>query len=155
MRQDARAMALERSVAGSARVFTDPKASPTGFPFKVLEDDASLINPQVYETRERICDLGGLRDAYRKPDGTIGFRCAGEPVEDYLAKGGKFEDTVGRMCLCNCLLSAAGFAQVRKGVEEPYVITAGDDVANIARYLKPGRSSYCADDVIDVLMSDV
>ncbi len=155
MRRDARARALARSVEGSASVYTDPKASPTGFPFKVVEDDASLTNPAVYETRERICDLGGLRDVYRKPDGTIGYRCPGEPVEDYLAKGGKFEDTVGRMCLCNCLLSAAGFAQVRKGVEEPYVITAGDDVANIGRYLKPGCSSYSADDVIDVLMSDV
>jgi hypothetical protein len=67
-------------------VRTDARPSPTGFPFKVVEwpeDPAAGIE------RERVCDLGALRVAYADEDGTIGYRCRGEPVDQYLAKGGK------------------------------------------------------------------
>ena len=65
-----------------------PGASPTGFPFKVLELPATLSEAEVYEQRTRVCDLGYLRQAYRTEDGTVGYRCAAEPVADYVAKGG-------------------------------------------------------------------
>ena len=42
----------------AARVFTDPLASPTGFPFKVLGLEGTLSEPAVYARRERLCDLG-------------------------------------------------------------------------------------------------
>jgi NAD(P)H-dependent flavin oxidoreductase YrpB (nitropropane dioxygenase family) len=73
---------------GRVRVFTDPVASPTGFPFKVLRLDGTLSDPAVYALRERRCDLGYLRELYRRSDGTIGYRCPAEPVEDYVRKGG-------------------------------------------------------------------
>lgn len=144
---------INLSSAGRARIFTDPVASPTGFPFKVVELDDSLSNPVVYEKRSRICDLGYLRTAYRREDGTVGWRCPSEPVEDYVRKGGSEEDTVGRKCLCNALIANIGLPQIqRNGEVEKELITSGDDVADVARFLPPGRDSYSALDVIDYLL---
>jgi nitronate monooxygenase len=109
---------IELSRAGRAEIFTDPFASPTGFPFKVAALEGTLSDPAIFAARERICDIGGLRRSYRKADGTIGYRCPGEPVEDYLRKGGCLEETVGRKCVCNGLFATAGFAQVRPGYGE-------------------------------------
>merc|ERR1719454_835899 len=69
-------------------VFTDPVASPTGFPFKVVEVPGSLSESTRYEERPRVCNLGYLRTAYKRPDGRIGYRCASEPVNDWIKKGG-------------------------------------------------------------------
>lgn len=140
---------LASVLKGEVEVLTDPKASPTGYPFKVVQriDDRS-----VSVTRERICDLGLLRVAYRTPEGKIGYRCAAEPVEAYLKKGGHLEDTEGRRCLCNALTAAIGLAQVRpNGTEEPPLVTSGDDLLNIGQFLQ-GRTSYSAKDVIDWLL---
>ena len=140
---------LAMSQTGEARVFTDPIASPTGFPFKVLQMADTHSNSTTYEKRARICDLKYLRHAYKKPDGTLGWRCPGEPVEDYLRKGGQEEDTRGRRCLCNGLVANIGLGQIQKGGEqEKPLLTSGDDVANVARFLKPGARSYRAVDVI-------
>jgi NAD(P)H-dependent flavin oxidoreductase YrpB (nitropropane dioxygenase family) len=136
------------------RVFTDPLASPTGFPFKVIQLLGTLSEEVQYFARERICDLGYLREAYRKDDGTTGYRCASEPVEDYVKKGGKVEDTVGRKCLCNGLMATVGLGQQRLiGPEDP-ILTAGDEVANLIRYLPADRDSYGAADVIRWLLGE-
>jgi hypothetical protein len=51
-------------------------------------------------------------------------------------------------------MSTVGLAQVRgAGGPELALITAGDDVAHIARFLKPGRDSYSVDDVLDRLLT--
>lgn len=145
---------LQLSRSESLRVFTDPLASPTGFPFKVLQLLGTLSDEVRYFARERICDLGYLREAYRKTDGSTGYRCAGEPVEDYLKKGGLLADTIGRKCLCNGLMATVGLGQQRlTGVEDP-IITAGDEVARLARYLPPDRDSYGAADVIRWLLAE-
>ena len=50
-------------------------------------------------------------------------------MENYVAKGGKIEDTVGRKCLCNALMANIGHAQARKdGTVEPALVTVGDDL---------------------------
>ncbi|MDO8540562.1 MAG: nitronate monooxygenase [Opitutaceae bacterium] len=143
--------AIRASRAGSARVFTDPAASPTGFPFKIAQMPGTLSEPAVYAARERICDLGYLRQAYRKPDGTVGYRCAGEPVEDYVRKGGIASDTVGRKCLCNGLAATVGLPQSRGGIREPALVTAGNEISDLARLVADGRSHYSAEDVIRYL----
>jgi nitronate monooxygenase len=67
-------------------------------------------------------------------------------------KGGKLEETVGRKCLCNGLMATVGLGQERAtGTEDP-IITAGDDVANLARFLPVDRDSYGAADVIRWLL---
>jgi hypothetical protein len=131
-------------------VITDSRASPTGYPFKVVHwpDD-----PALGIERPRLCDLGGLRTAYVRPDGRIGYRCPGEPVAQYVAKGGRPEDTEGRVCLCNGLTAAIGLAQVQRGgfVETP-IVTSGDDLQAIGQFLA-GRNRYSAGDVIQHLLA--
>jgi nitronate monooxygenase len=146
---------LELSEAGEARVFTDPVASPTGFPFKVAQLDDTIASEEAYQARPRTCDLGYLRSAYRRGDGNIGWRCASEPVEDFIEKGGTIEETVGRKCLCNALMANVGLGQVQTdGYVEPRLITSGDDIAGVARFLRPGAETYRAADVLDYLLPD-
>jgi len=147
-----RAQLIARARTGSVRVMTSIRASSTGYPFKVARLDGTLSEEAVYGGRPRVCDMGYLREAYLKPDGTVGHRCAGEPVADYLAKGGREEDTIGRACLCNSLISAAGFGQRRPdGFHEPPIVTSGDAINEIAGLLGDARSGYSAADVIDYL----
>jgi len=144
--------------AGQAHAFTDPRASPTGFPFKVVQMKGTLSEDALYKERERVCDLGYLRHLYRKPDGTLGYRCPAEPVEEFVRKGGDIKDTEGRKCICNCLPANVGLGQVRpdsKQKQELALVTAGNDVDQITRFIKPGRDSYTAEDVIQCLLADV
>jgi len=46
--------AIELARAGRAEIFTDPLASPTGFPFKVAAISGTLSDPAVLAARERI-----------------------------------------------------------------------------------------------------
>lgn len=149
-----RAAALERAADGTIDVFTDPKASPTGFPFKVVRLPGTLSASDEYLARERVCDAGYLRRLYRNPDGTIGYRCPGEPVDDYLAKGGDETDTEGCKCLCNALIANIGLGQVRHGTPEGTLLTAGDGLAELPAIFGEKLLTYTASDVIDALMRD-
>ena len=141
------------SRAGSLRVFTDPLASPTGFPFKVVQLPGTLSDTKSVPLRKRLCDLGYLRRAYRKEDGTSGYRCPAEPVEDYLRKGGTLEETKGRECVCNGLMATIGLAQLsRENVFDLPLVTAGNEAANVARFLQPGRNSYSAAEMVRLLL---
>jgi nitronate monooxygenase len=155
MRQDIKQKLIAQATTGTGEVFTDPLASPTGFPFKVALLQGSYSDPEIAATRTRVCDLGYLREPYAIGDGKIGYRCAAEPVANYVAKGGKVEETVGRKCLCNALMANIGHAQARKGdlMEEPALVTVGDDLNTVAQFLAPGRTSYGAADVIASLLS--
>jgi nitronate monooxygenase len=164
-----RAAFIRQVLAGETEVFTDPAASPTSFPFKVAALAGTLSEADVYADRPRHCDLGYLRRAYRREDGTLGYRCPAEPEEDYVRKGGLAEDTVGRKCLCNSLMANIGLGQrrpappttkhgapPRDGYEEPPLLTAGNDLLCIRKYIPPppheGASSYHARDVIASLL---
>ncbi|MBI1948212.1 MAG: nitronate monooxygenase [Deltaproteobacteria bacterium] len=139
--------------AGHLRVRTDARASPTGFPFKVVQVAGTISDGAVRDARERVCNIGVLREAYKRPDGTVGYRCASEPVDQFVAKGGKLEDTVGRACLCNGLTATVGLAlPTRSGALEPPIVTAGDDLVEVARYLGPGQDDYGAADVVAYLL---
>jgi nitronate monooxygenase len=154
LRPDLKNRLVSQAVTGTGEVFTDPLASPTGFPFKVALLEGTSSEQGVYEERKRVCDLGYLREPYNTPDGNIGYRCASEPVANYVAKGGKIEDTVGRKCLCNALLSNIGHQQIRKdGSVEPPLVTVGDDLNTVAQFLAPGRTTYSAADVVESLLS--
>ncbi|MCL5097248.1 MAG: nitronate monooxygenase [Candidatus Omnitrophica bacterium] len=138
---------------GQGRVFTDPLASPTGFPFKVAQIEETLSEVALYQGRRRTCDLGYLRHLYRKSDGAIGYRCPAEPLVDFVKKGGAAEQTPGRKCVCNGLPATIGLGQVRPGEQtELPLVTAGDDLARLAQFLPPDRDSYCAADVIRQLL---
>jgi nitronate monooxygenase len=153
---EVKAAVLKKSRAGEVEVFTDPLASPTGFPFKVVPVEDTVADQAIYEKRTRVCDLGYLRTPYAIDDDTVGWRCASEPVQDFERKGGDVEETVGRKCVCNALMSSIDLGQIQKsGEPELPLVTSGDDVAHIARFLRPGAETYTAADVIDYLLRDV
>lgn len=147
---------VERCVKGNLRVFTDPLASPTGFPFKIVQLENTAAVPSLRAGRSRICDMGYLRQAYQKPDGTLGFRCPGEPPAVFLQKGGEAAEMAGRICVCNGLTATAGFPQVRgKDRKEPALVTAGDDVCDLVRFLPLGATTYHARDVVALLLAAI
>lgn len=152
---EARRTILADVAAGRAHVFTDPKASPTGFPFKVVSLEGSNSEQEVYDARPRICDLGYLREAYRQEDGTVGYRCPAEPVTVFVSKGGSAEEAEGRKCLCNGLMANIGLPQMRGKYQERPLVTSGDDLEGIGRFLGNGRVSYTADEVLDALLAGV
>ncbi len=154
MRPDYKQAIIAKVRRGEASVFTDPLSSPTGFPFKAARLEGTSSDPEVYKMRKRICDVGVLRESYRTPEGKIAQRCPSEPENLYVAKGGVFEDTVGRKCLCNCLLADIGMQQTQKdGREEPGLVTTGDDLACVLQFLDEGHDSYPAEVVVKKLLS--
>jgi hypothetical protein len=77
-------------------------------------------------------------------------------VEDYIRKGGTLEETAGRECVCNGLVATIGLPQVNAGIITGLpLVTAGNEIANVARFLQPGRDSYTAAEVVRLLLSEV
>ncbi|MDR2869511.1 MAG: nitronate monooxygenase [Deferribacteraceae bacterium] len=118
---------LKADIAKSSReVFTDPEASPTGFPFKVIQVPDTLSEKAVFEARGRVCNFGYLRERYVKDDGSLGYRCPAEVLNAYVAKGGKAEIAKNSKCLCNALMANIGLGNVYKdGHEEKALLTGG------------------------------
>lgn len=144
---------LGELAAGTLRVRNDPRASPTGFPFKVAELDDTLSDQEAYATRERICDLGYLRAPVERPDGSVGYRCASEPVHMFTRKGGEVADTAGRKCLCNALMANIGLGQLRRSgyVEQP-AVTLGQDLAGSRRLIELHPQGWTARQAVDWLL---
>jgi NAD(P)H-dependent flavin oxidoreductase YrpB (nitropropane dioxygenase family) len=153
---DVRAQLLEGVARDDLVVRTDPVASPTGFPFKVVDVPGSMSDDANYEARERLCDLGYLRTPFAKDDGTIGYRCAGEPLHMYVRKGGDESDTVGRKCLCNGLAAAVGMGQQRRtGYRELPIVTLGSDLKAPRRLIERYPGGWTAAEAIDWMLSPV
>lgn len=142
---------LAHVAAGTVEITTDLRASPTGFPFKLLKLAGTNAAPNGAAPRERECDLGYLRTAYRRNDGRIGYRCPAEPVEDWVDKGGAAGATEGRKCLCNGLLANVSLGQDRVTGREKGLVTAGNTLAHMNDFLQ-GRTSYSAQEVLDYLL---
>jgi hypothetical protein len=148
MDPEIRRAARRQGFLGQLQIRTDMRISPTGFPFKVALLDGTLAEQVVYNNRVRICNHGALVSLYEKEDGSIGYRCASEPVASFVAKGGNAEDTVGRGCVCNGLLSTVRLNA--KG--EPCLVTLGDDVSFLPHLMSNPNSSYSARDAIKYLL---
>ncbi len=111
------------------RVITDANASPTGFPFKVIQNNQTLSNDNLYKERTRICDLGYLRTMFQREKGGIGYRCPAEPLDNYEFKNGEVDQAQGSKCLCNALMADIGLGQVRPdGRTEISLLTFGSDL---------------------------
>lgn len=122
---------------GWASVFTSPTASPTGFPFKILRLMGTIIEKELYNSRKRVCSLGYLREPVWLDDGKIVFRCAAEPVADYVRKGGCEADTVDCICVCAGLCATVG---IRDG--EAPLVTTGDDLTGVFKCMQAGERGW-------------
>jgi hypothetical protein len=73
-------------------------------------------------------------------------------VDAYLRHGGEAAETVGRVCLCNALMSAVGLGQRRgAGEVEPAISTLGADLDGARELLKRHPDGWDAADVIAYL----
>ncbi|GAB97195.1 putative 2-nitropropane dioxygenase [Kineosphaera limosa NBRC 100340] len=149
-----RGQLLDRLRRGVLSVRNDPLASPTGFPFKVAKLPGTMSQPEVYEARPRLCDLSYLRTPYERPNGTLGYRCASEPEDAYLKKGGHLEETIGRKCLCNGLMANIGIGQERKdGYVEAPAVTLGQDLEGPIELLAQYPQGWSAAQALEWLLT--
>lgn len=156
MTPELRSKVLKMLAAGELKVVNSP-VSPTGFPFKVAQVPGTISEESVFLARPRRCDIGLLQVNYLKPDGSLGYRCPAEPVDAFVAKGGRAQNTVGRGCLCNALLAAAGQPQIcQGGYVEPPIVTLGEDLASARELLSQlpgGQGTYTIGKALGYLKS--
>lgn len=156
LRADLRQQLLDELAQGTLTVRNDPRASPTSFPFKVAELPGTLSDDELYAARPRLCDLSYLREPFERPDGSVGYRCSAEPVDAYLRKGGRLEDTIGRKCLCNALTADVGIGQHRKdGYTEIAAVTLGQDLDDLTELLEAHPHGWTAAEVLDWLLPEL
>jgi hypothetical protein len=132
---------------GQLKVRTDKTISPTGYFFKVAIVKGTLSEDDVYKSRIRKCDIGGLVSLYERDDGSIGYRCPAEPIDDYKRKGGNPEDCALRGCLCGGLFTNCGLGDPL----EPGIVTLGDDLSFLKKLMKHEDDSYSVEDAINYL----
>lgn len=137
-----------KEIVDGAEVFTSPVASPSGFPFKVVQSPGTISDPNVYNSRERVCNLGYLVELYENENG-VRMRCPSERVENYMMKGGSLENTFGRTCLCNGLLSTIGLGFLG----EMPLVTAGTDLSSVRAIARRYGLDYGAEEVIDYVLN--
>ena len=145
---------LHELTEGTLEIRTEPKTSSTGFPFKVVEIDGTATDPEVYRSRTRKCDLGYLRSPFQRPDGGIGYRCSGEPINTFEFKGGAVGEADDVKCLCNALMANIGLGQVRWGTyHEPALLTLGSDLVGAAELSAIHSGCWSSADVVEFLTS--
>ena len=147
---------LSEVLAGTLDVRSDWRASPTGFPFRVIQLEGTVSDPEVSANRKAVCDLGALRTPYKKANGDIDYRCPAEPLAMYTRKGGRAANAEGRKCLCNALLAAADLPQQRPdGSVEPAIVTSGDDFRAVLALASNGSGGgpYPARKVVEHLLA--
>lgn len=147
-------MVIRGWLADGVEVVTDFRASPTGYPFKLVHWNDPAAGPAHFAHRERVCDLGYLRQFYANGNDRLGYRCPAEPVEMYVRKGGDEQDTIGRQCLCNGLVATIGLAQIRGAGIEPPMVTSGEDLSFLTHLVTKECIDYGATDVLRYLKGD-
>ncbi len=153
MLPEIRSAVLDSYKKGTLNVLTDFRASPTGYPFKLISMKSPIQSMDTDLDRTRICDLGYLRQLYCQADGRVGYRCPCEPQRYFLAKGGGEDKMPERQCLCNGLFATIGLGQIRDTGAELPLITSGLDFSFVPHLVTNGSSCYSAEDVIAYLKS--
>ena len=138
---------------GDSSVFTDAEASPTGFPFKVMKLKDTIADLKILDMRKKICNLGYLRELYKKDDGSVGYRCSAEKKESFVEKGGNSEKATPRKrCLCNALLATVGLpGKTADGREEKSLITLGSHMESLKQLVQE-KMDFTARDVINYIL---
>ena len=133
------------------------KVSPTTYSFKVAIIPGTLGDPEVYEARVRICDIGALLVPYLKGGegkDKYGYRCSAEPIISYCKKGGNRKDTDCKGCLCNGLFSTVDLGQrLANGLIEPPIVTHGKDYSFIQYLILHENGKFSIEDATRRLLS--
>ncbi len=153
LRDDVKSEIIRQAFRRQLDVLADPKSSPSGFPFNVVQLSGTMSDSETNNARTRVCDIGYLRHAYKTDRGAVAFRCPAEPVDTYLNRGGSLEDTVGRKCLCNGLMSAVSLGQLHRWGQEPPIVTLGRNTDFIHDMIDNEQGRYTAMDVLYYLLA--
>lgn len=146
--------AINHLMDGSIHITTDATASPTGFPFKVIENEDSLSVRDNFEKRIRVCDLGYLRTPFKRESGSIGYRCPAEPQSNFVFKHGHIEQSHNAKCLCNALMADIGLGQIRpNGSTEMPLVTIGSDLEGPRRLLQMHPQGWSAAEAVTFLLN--
>lgn len=149
MRKDVRQSLISQLYYNEASVFTNHRASPTGFPFKVVDVEESAAALYFMEKRIRMCDMGALLKPCQMPDSSIKYRCSAEPLLSYAKKGGKESETHGVYCLCNGLLDNSELNHNGGGNA---LVTLGSDTTFLKRIInQTGSGNYSVDHVMNYM----
>jgi hypothetical protein len=98
--------------------------------------------------------MGYLRTAFEREPGTLGYRCAAEPIDAYVTKGGEQDEALNRKCLCNGLMATVGIGQIRPdGFEEKPLLTLGSDLAGPSRMIEMHHKGWTAIQVLEFLLN--
>lgn len=153
LRDDLRTQMLDLARRNELSVRTDHRASPTGFPFKVVEIEGTIGSKETYEARPRLCDLSYLRTPKIDAEGNTRYVCASEPEHKYIDKGQDPADLVDRLCLCNGLMASIGLGQERAdGYHEAPLLTLGSSTNEVAEMLTLFPDGWSAHDLIRTLL---
>jgi NAD(P)H-dependent flavin oxidoreductase YrpB (nitropropane dioxygenase family) len=113
MRSDLRQKIIEAAARGTLEVATSPAMSPTGYPIKHVSLPGTVSDVDIYKARTRVCNRMYLTQSHfeAQPDGSVKetYICPAMPPEQYERLGGDAVETKDRVCLCNGLLSTAGY----------------------------------------------
>lgn len=149
LKKELRLTACQQLKEGAAHSLANQQASPTGFPFRIVDLKGTTAEQQNILNRPRACDVGALLAPYRKDDGVIGYRCPAEQVDTFVKKGGDITRTQGATCLCNGLLNASVLGKDGS----PATLTLGSDVSFLHHLLLDGKVEYSAEDAMHYLLS--
>ena len=131
MRADLREKIIASNRVGQTKIETSPRYSPTGYPLKFVDMPGTLARPELHEERRRVCNRMYLAQSHFKQnsDGTLteSYLCPAQSEAQYTRGGGDAGDLEGRICLCNALLSTAGFYTD----EEAPLVTLGQSGAQV------------------------
>jgi NAD(P)H-dependent flavin oxidoreductase YrpB (nitropropane dioxygenase family) len=135
MREDLRKQILEKNQQDGVDIKTDMNASPTGYPIKIAQLPGTISDEAIHQARKRVCNKKYLVRSHfqEQPDGSQKetYICAAMSPEEYSRLGGDPSETEGKVCLCNGLLSTAGYYQE----VENAVVTLGEHGKEITHSL--------------------
>lgn len=147
---------LETVKQGTAKVFTHPRISPTGYPFKMGMLANTLSDPVIFSQRKRVCNVGFLSSLFKTSDGKIDRRCPAENEAVFAKKGGNIALSGEARCLCNALLANIGLGmKYASGYLEAPLLTVGSHIESLKRLIDQFGLEYSALDVLTFLQPEL
>jgi nitronate monooxygenase len=152
-----------KNLTGDSALVLTTLFSPTGFPFKVVQLEGTLSDPEVYSRRTRVCDIGllqqrGINKSAEDGSRRLFQRCSAAPIEEFIKKRGLPHNADDKRCLCNGLLATVGLGQAVKTngelFEEPAIVTLGNHLDGIRRLSRQGQTTYWVRDVLTDILGD-
>lgn len=136
-----------------AKIESSFVASPTGYPFKVLQMEGTMSDPVSFLKRKRSCGVGLLREV---KEVKIDLENKAQQARWSCSADPRLENAGSQaVCLCEALLAVIGLAQVNGGEEELPIITLGEELKDIKKLLEKNKwQPYPAEAAYNYIMGN-